>query len=766
MTMTRLVCVVLALLMLFASAAYAGDTSNGEELLTQYNDCSTISRLFEAAEAALDAGAEPKLVYDTMYSLAESKDMIPYFQYALENAASYDSDRYQSLLSAVQAESGKQELSLSLSVQPGRGEVNKIGFNAYDHYQLSDAFLSMVSDPNAEFCLGRYFWTDKMFESYYGKPFAKFVPTRPRAGYVCVVIKNDSKTNPEKSWNVESNSNFISTLNTTVSDLLETIYNSSPESVPVITANPNLASYFWVFQMDYPFYSWYGTRSNPRQVRAFNCVVSLSVLKAKTHKAISSVNKRNNLPNRISWWNDDNTAQADIPVLSEQGNYASFARTVVNVIQKDDSSAVSLRPITAINADTVLNGVLLDQAVNNTSDWQIAIYESGAQNVSLGEDNTISFSLRGYNPKVKELGAYADASDGSQWLRDALNNASAYNLDLTLPLENSQLSTAAIKTLSTTVQKAATTAQQGFSSKDMVAALKDRFFPSAFAGKIKESSDLQALSDGFAGLYAASGAEGAGVSEEHLALIAYAQKSVGFDVKAGPHAVTVNCVGTEPSALLSGSAEAALDELAYAPAESRTSLDRLEELLTGKLREAALKSHSTGKAKFTLTFDVDELLTGNPESYTSSLSGFAYSSEYESLHAKAEKLPEAAAQALPKNGKLSGENKGTQVVFKLSNTSEPTYVQMRSASTDAVAVSLFVLPGKQVNVRVPEGSYRLLYCSGPYWYGEEALFGDLGSYSRSDETEILGKQYTHTFTLETVDNGEIPVHTASPDDFR
>ena len=91
---------------------------------------------------------------------------------------------------------------------------------------------------------------------------------------------------------------------------------------------------------------------------------------------------------------------------------------------------------------------------------------------------------------------------------------------------------------------------------------------------------------------------------------------------------------------------------------------------------------------------------------------------------------------------------------------------MRSASTSDIMASAFIQPGKQVSVLVPEGEYNLVYCSGPYWYGEELLFASLGSYTKSEVTQIKSKQYVHTFTLEPSDIGEVNIYDASPEDFR
>ena len=77
-----------------------------------------------------------------------------------------------------------------------------------------------------------------------------------------------------------------------------------------------------------------------------------------------------------------------------------------------------------------------------------------------------------------------------------------------------------------------------------------------------------------------------------------------------------------------------------------------------------------------------------------------------------------------------------------------------------------LLRRQPVTVRVPSGEYTIVWGSGPYWYGEELLFGDLGAYSKSDPTRIKGTNYQHTITLESSEEGDVNFHDADPSDFR
>ena len=172
------------------------------------------------------------------------------------------------------------------------------------------------------------------------------------------------------------------------------------------------------------------------------------------------------------------------------------------------------------------------------------------------------------------------------------------------------------------------------------------------------------------------------------------------------------------------------------------------------------------KYKYTLTVDIDDLAQGvYPVEYREYLNAYQYLQAIDSLDRSAGMLPEEKALAMPASGKLSGGASGTQVKLKITKNSNATYIQMRSESSGKTVASAFIQPGKTVTVKVPSGSYRLYYCSGPYWYGEGKMFASLGSYNKSEPVEIKSKKYVHTFTLENVQNGDVSVYNADPDEF-
>ena len=301
----------------------------------------------------------------------------------------------------------------------------------------------------------------------------------------------------------------------------------------------------------------------------------------------------------------------------------------------------------------------------------------------------------------------------------------------------------------------------------MTAALKDALFHLPYEGQLKEASQLKNPTEDFKAWYARTGVlPGYDVPVE-AAAAAFALRTVqNVNLQGGPHAVTLNCVGSSLSDIVSDSISAVVDKQAYLPASKRASLsDPGEELLTVLLDDtvAAVKK---AKTKSSVSVDLDDLAQGAlPVEYRSLFSDFRWEEQVDKLSDTLAILPEEAAKTFPKHGIISGGKKGTTVTFRPDGQVWPTYLIMRNTSTNKIAVTGMIYPKKNLTVRVPKGFYEIVWCSGPYWYGTEALFGSLGTYSRSEATEILGSNMRHTITLISTKQDGIPVYPADPSDF-
>ena len=414
----------------------------------------------------------------------------------------------------------------------------------------------------------------------------------------------------------------------------------------------------------------------------------------------------------------------------------------------------------------LVHALLLREAAKLKDPWQKAILESGVDQFAV-DGNSVSFRLRGFDPKVKSLGAYATALDPSAWLASALKNASAFDLELSLEVDGGSVSAKALKDLLASVKKAAAAAKKDFGSRDFAAALKDRLFPVPVSGKVKDMSDLSSPDPQFSAWYEAH-RDLLGNAPPEVAVAAFhMQKSQTLTVKDGPHALSMTCVGAPLSDLAGDSIREIKDAQAYLPLSARPAVNDPETELKTAFLAKAIPAAKKAREKTVITLDVDELAAGElPAGYRQYFASFNWAGTVDDLSSALKQLPDSAALTLPKPGVLSGQNKGTRVIFRISDQANPTYIIMRDAATDRIAVTAMALPGKSVTVKVPQGFYYIAWCSGPYWYGEQELFSTLGTYSKSEKVEILSSRYYHTFKLVKSNTGNTSIYGANPDDFR
>ena len=739
------------ILLVLALVLPAGIRATADE--NMFENCSNLEKLFSFADDALEEGTPAKEVIAAMSAWAEAEGIPDELTWACENIAASSGKDYEKMLGY--AESWPVD---SWNTPPAsEDKANK--WTAYTLYDVSDAMKELLKDSGAQFCTPAAAWAETDFKSRLGVEYSKFKPSRARAGYACIVIRKGTQLAPETPWTRDEEGEFEDALNSTVSRLIAQL----DEDAPVLTGNPHLASSFWVFSLNYPFRGWYGY-NNQKEVKGYNLNMSLTIVDAATKKTIGEVKKSIRLPNRISSWRNG-IAKPDAPDLSEEKGYAAFANKAAAALRKERASAASSRKINAFNAEQVLNGILLEQSKKQNDAWAKAIYESGAQAVSL-ENGQLAFSLRGYDPKMSELGAYKNAENKAVWLQAVLENAAQYGLRLSAPVQDGQLTSAGLKSLNSAVKSAAAAANKAFSSKDFTTALQEALFPVPRADKVTKAEQLMEPDTAFFSLATSRyGGPGEHAPAQALSALYYAQKSATVNMKGGPHAIKLNCVGADPASMLKSAGKAALDQLAAQTAEQRDMAD-LPGALSRQLAERAVSQRAKETNKYTLTIDLDELSGGTyPAEYQEHFAAFTYNETAEELEQNAEQLPEEACQPMPKNGVLRGGKGGTSVIVKVTKKSSPTYFQFQSENSGNTVVTAFVLPGKQVSFKLDKGQYRILYSSGPYWYGEEKMFGSLGVYQKSDTVTIKDKSYQHTFTLENSDTGDINIYSADPSEF-
>ncbi|MCL2784246.1 MAG: hypothetical protein FWD55_02180 [Propionibacteriaceae bacterium] len=117
------------------------------------------------------------------------------------------------------------------------------------------------------------------------------------------------------------------------------------------------------------------------------------------------------------------------------------------------------------------------------------------------------------------------------------------------------------------------------------------------------------------------------------------------------------------------------------------------------------------------------------------------------------------AQTRPGTGLLQAGKSG-QPFKVITGPGEDRHVTFFKWGTSTPVVSAYVKAGATLNIRVPVGSYRLVYASGDTWYGNQYSFGPSGYYHEFKESysspgamkiDVRGN-YEYTVWIETTGN--------------
>lgn len=105
----------------------------------------------------------------------------------------------------------------------------------------------------------------------------------------------------------------------------------------------------------------------------------------------------------------------------------------------------------------------------------------------------------------------------------------------------------------------------------------------------------------------------------------------------------------------------------------------------------------------------------------------------------------------------------------LSHAGTNHFVKLVEFPTGADAVAIFVRGGSTVEVDIPFGTYKMRWCSGTTWYGEDNRFGPDEQCSTSNELFKfwINGNYAegHTVTLYRAVGGNMTVNNLDPDAF-
>lgn len=424
------------------------------------------------------------------------------------------------------------------------------------------------------------------------------------------------------------------------------------------------------------------------------------------------------------------------------------------------SLAGALAQETAWDEDR-LNAYLNTLAEESKDSWQKAIYQAGAENLTL-ENDVLTFFLRGFAPNLKSLPKQTEDPKG--WLTGFFANISEYGLEASLTLADGEPAKQSVTKLKATVKNAAASAKKAFGQQTVKTALMDLLFPNPY--KDAKAYKNEAVSPAFTQWMSRMGLEED--KAQAFSALLYAQNSRQLNLNKGPHALEISVKSTAPDRVLAQGEQTALDKLSKVTKANAIDSARLTNLFYQGLLDASGSLRKSARDKLVFSVDVDVLAQGSAGAeYDGFLQAFTLAGAVDRFKSRVRNLPDFPALDYPKNGRISGSTSGTKIVVKIPKDGSARYIQFRSASGGRLLVDLFIRPGGKATVRVPPGTCYVLQAIGKTWYGEEALFGKESILSRTQDLDIRSVSSNAYFelTLGGVKDGNIKAWSTNSGEF-
>lgn len=321
--------------------------------------------------------------------------------------------------------------------------------------------------------------------------------------------------------------------------------------------------------------------------------------------------------------------------------------------------------------------------------------------------------------------------------------------------------------LQKTVKSAAAAAGKAFSDKKILTALTDFFLPAPIAIPKKAPADLNASEYQQSYIRYMDRIGTGGGSRPLLPAFLYAIKDCKLDVSGGPEALTLIFSVPDLYGMIASAQSDVQYEMRYdASAKAYTQEDLARILAASVAQKAIAYRHKKDKG-------TNESYRFNLFELKGELDAFALASAYQDTGALQTvidnavsdtedmifDLPDYPAVRNPKSGLVSGRNSGTKCIFNMPKDGLNYCVSAYSASSDEQILAAYSNNGSRISVRIPQGSVYFVIGEGETWYGPDYLFGETGSYMKTETIEILGSSYYHTFTVKPNDGGNTDTYT-------
>ncbi len=421
--------------------------------------------------------------------------------------------------------------------------------------------------------------------------------------------------------------------------------------------------------------------------------------------------------------------------------------------------------------ETFLSTAITQIAANDQNPWIAFICGQGAENVQMnlekfdvtkGRPLAVTFALAGAQPRVKTLPKYEGEPEA--FLKAAAKNMHAHDVTAKTSLlitakgggYEAAFAPKADAALAKTVKGIATNAQKAFTDKTLFTAITDFLMPCPIATPKKAPAELAAADfrPTFQAYLKRNSLDVSATPE--IPWLLYGLKGFKLDVTGGPENFRVTFAAPDLGALIPASGKTLAHDLNYDPKAKSYTNDQQRDLLLERAAQDAIAfrhdKKNTGVASaYTFSFlnlpgKVNPEADFYGEKQEKTVEAIATSALVD-LQMEILLMPDYPALPNPKTGVVRGESTGTSCTFKTPKDGYNRCIIAYKPGTTNEVCMLFVEGGKTGTMKLPEGRYDLIFATGSYWYGEDALFGEYASYELYSNDDVPSRRYIHQFFL-------------------
>lgn len=613
-------------------------------------------------------------------------------------------------------------------------------------------------------------WTRSAFEQLLDCSFEDFKPESPKANAFFFLLADESQCFPNKAYAEHQTQEEQDRMLKAIRSLKAQFEEHPLFEQAEIVEDPEQASVLLELNFQYPYQARYF--EGQESYEGYNCELKIRALHGGSKVELARISGLNKLPNEVDVGDtpDGGDFCAEPPALEAfaELQHLTGALETLNELKARYDEALST-VWSEENKDAQLTAILNYYRVFGDGPWSQAICEAGAEAITLSEKG-LEFSLRSFAPRLSEIPA--NLSPG-EWILQAADNASFYDLELSLPLTEGTLSRESAEKLSAALSRSAAEAEREYRTDAFLTRLSNWLYPYRDL-----SSPPQEKAEHWESLSAFLKEEGSPAADLELQKLHpffHSQRDLHLDTTEGPHALRFSGNGTNPEKLLQKAYDESYEHFTSYPRNTEVDeeaesdfLERVErqvrELAAAPdLKEPAAEAERTWE-HYVFRLDLDEL-NRLPEDYLAYLQRYDYEKMEAPLLQAVYDWQHLPVLPLPSSGWKSGSQSGTQLNIYAPADGYARYLQLRRSSDSSIVVSAFINSGHVITIYAPEGMYYLQVASGQKWYGYEEFFGDEGAYGRSDDFEVKNSMYYHDIRLQTSD-GNLSSYGTNKDAFK